>query len=172
MYKRKRTTYTPRRRVSRRPNVKAQIVRELRQRSETKSKLLQTSNEGLTAGAAVDLQICDLGQSITQHGRIGNQVRWSGIFCKFAVQSETTTNTQVRFIFYIPKDPTSQLDTSAMTPLTLVDQDQVTTLWDRTVTLNSQGGQGKILTLKQSFFRGLRKGITSQWTSSTSTSVS
>lgn len=150
--------------------VKAIVNKTVQKRSETKFKILsQTTPFALVAGTALDLDITDLGQSVTQNGRIGNQVRWSGIYTKFAVQSETTMVSQVRIIMYIPYDSDDTLGIG-ISPMSLIDEDRFTILYDKTMSLNAHGLQGRLCTLKNSFFKGMRKGIQSQWSSSTSTS--
>lgn len=163
---------TTRRRVPNRRTIQAIVNKTVQKRSETKFKVIsQQTPFQLTNASTIDIDITNLGQSITQNGRIGNQVRWSGLYAKFAVQSETTMTNQIRIIMYIPYSADDVLGT-ATTPMTLIDEDKLTVLYDKTIYLNAHGAQGKILTLRKSFFRGMRKGIQSQWSDQTAGSCS
>ena len=160
---RPRRSYRPRSGVTRK-SVQAIVNRTVQKRSETKQKFLNvTIPTTMTSAAPILLEFTDLGQGMTQTSRIGNQIRWSGLFGKVAFRTGTTKTTMVRFVLYIPYDSDNELTT--LTPMTLIDEDKFTILHDKTYILNAQGGQGRIMTLRKSFFRGMRKGIQSQFSS-------
>ena len=101
----------------------------------------------------IDGTLNDLSQGDTQNSRDGNQVHITGIYGKFVVTGADTTNI-VRYILYIPKDPSDTLTGMSIDIHHLIDQDRFTILYDRNITTTSGGVNQKVFTVAKNFHRG------------------
>lgn len=119
------------------------------------------------SGGPISEEMCSIAQGLTQNTRVGNRLTITGMYGNLQIIGADTTNI-VRVVFYIPHDVDTTL--SGLNTYGLVDQDQVTVLYDRTFVTGTGGPSGHAFRIKKSFTRGNRKGIAVHYSSSASTS--
>lgn len=158
-YKRKRTkTYRKR-------NFKKAIQAVINSNLETKQRDIELNSVAIPDQAlgGITYELPYLTQGDGQNGRTGNLINVTGIYSMFHFRAADTTNA-IRIILYIPKCPTDEV---AVDYYELIDQDKYTVLYDRLISLSTQGPTSKTVSLRRSFKRGGKKGIAVHYSSGT-----
>lgn len=88
-----------------------------------------------------------------ENGRIGNEIKCSGVYCKFYVQGNTSYANNTRFVLYTPNDPTNSLSMSFNEHQ---DDDQFITWGDRFVSTSNLGNNCKVITISKKFKRPMK----------------
>lgn len=143
------------------------IQKKIEKNIETKHVYAEASATSVST-SVLNTQISTIPQGDDEFRRTGNKVTMTGFYGKFQIVGADTTNV-VRIVLYIPKDPDDTL--SGLNTYQILDQDRFTILSDRLVTTSSSGVNNKVITIAKKFNRGRRRGVVTQFASSTTTDV-
>lgn len=148
-------------------NIKKYVQSKIEANQETKH-LNYTYNTSVTdeIRTPLDTLLVDVDQGDTANQRSGNQLFVTGIYGRFAFRQADTTNL-IRVILYIPKDPSDSLTSGLVDYIGAVDLDRFTVLSDKLVNVNVAGKNQQVMTLARKFNKGIKKGITVQYTDGT-----
>lgn len=168
-YRRRRSRFRRRRPFGRRRFRRA-VQKVIRRNQETKFTTAAWTGATIQDGARspdnTNLTLFPAGTGQTH--RIGNQMYLTGMYYRLTFTGADSTQT-IRVVLYIPRDPSSSL--SSIETNTLIDLDQYIVLYDRIVSLTSNGNNQKTVVIKKDFTRrGTRRGIQCQWSSGTDSS--
>lgn len=157
-----------------RSRVKAIASSVVKASSETKWKEWTYGAQAISTSAVgnvVDQALNTISGGSGKSARDGNQIFMSGLHGKFVIAGADTTNI-IRVILYIPKDHDDTLTADVLEVKDIVNMDKYTVLTDFYITTSQNGNDAKTFSIRRKFNKGKKRGIVTQWQSSTSTDFS
>lgn len=150
--------------------VKTYVNTKLQKSQETKSVLASWNEVTIdpVTGTLITQNLSACSQGDTQNTRTGNSITVTGLYGKFAVVGADSTNV-VRVIVYMPHDPDYVM--SGIDIHSFVDQDRMTVLYDKYITVSTNGPGIKPFTIARKFNRGRRSGIHCKFDGTTATDL-
>lgn len=148
-----------------RTSLASRVKRAVAKSQETKTLVLNYAN-AIQDSARVPLsnQIADIAQGLTQSTRVGNQIKLTSMKYDWFFTGADTTNS-IRCIIYVPKDPNSFITGLAFNQAP--DLDRFTILRDMFICTGGTGGNCKRRQGWLRFNKGLRQGMTVQYSGAT-----
>lgn len=106
------------------------------------------------SSSGTEYTLSNITQGVSESGRIGNEIKVSGIYCKFYLQGNTSYANNTRLILYSPNDPTASMSGLAFNEHQ--DDDQYITWSDRFIATSNLGTNSRVITIKKKFKRPMK----------------
>lgn len=147
------------RRYRKRSNLAKRVSRlEMVAKPEKKRYYNVVNNESIS-DSGTEYTLSNITQGVAENGRIGNEIKVSGVYCKFYLQGNTSYANNTRFILYTPNDPTNSMSSLAFNEHQ--DDDQFITWKDKFVATSNLGTNARVVTLSKKFKRPMKIKYTS-----------